>query len=183
MKPSNWGAYHAKLKRASELKHPKLNVFATRYSLARGLPVVPFAGFATDTSDGYSVALRVAFAYTALEALESALSEKDRNVIDSPELANALREPAQAKFLAGLIEHQGVRDGLRKHLMAFRAGEDDNLRWIAYAIRNLMFHGSLTSSSLQLNSSKRRRELLDQLATAVLDASDVRFTRYVKHIR
>lgn len=179
MRPTSWSAYNAKAKRASEIKHPKLNVFATRYSLARGLPSVQFSGFAEDTSDGYSAALRLAFAYTALE---SALGEKERTAVVAAALVAEFRDPKQAKFLQALIEHQSVRDGLRSHLLAFADGGDDNLRWIAYAIRNLMFHGSLTAAALQLNASKRRRNLLNDLAVAVLDAADEHFTRYVKLI-
>lgn len=182
MRPTSWSAYNAKAKRASEIKHPKLNVFATRYSLARGLPSVQFSGFAEDTSGGYSAALRLAFAYTALESLESALGKKERTAVVAAALVAEFRDPKQAKFLQALIEHQSVRDGLRSHLLAFADGDDDNLRWIAYAIRNLMFHGSLTAAALQLNASKRRRNLLNDLAVAVLDAADERFTRYVKRI-
>lgn len=180
---TSWRRYNQRIKSASKVKHPKLNVFAARYAIAQGASQVRFAGVSDSVSESYAVALQVTLAYSALESLESALGESGRLTVTDARLAEAFRQAAHRHMMESLLVASSIDSRLRRNLKGFLDGHNDNLRWIAYALRNLMCHGVLTAGALTLSSSQVRRRMVQELADAILRSADTRFTRYVQRLR
>jgi hypothetical protein len=160
-----------------------LNVFKARYAIAHGFPHVVFRDVGISTSESYYVALRLSFAFTAFESLESALNAKGALLINDAEIASRLRSKSHAVLFDAINSHPQIEPNLSKLIQRFVDEDDDNLRPVAYSIRNLMFHGSFTANLLQLDKSKRRRETLNMLSEATLVAADKRFTHYVNKMK
>ena len=183
MKPASWSKYRKLLDRGATEVHPDLNIFAARYAMAKALPEFSFNDFSSATSDGYYVALKLSLAYTAFESLESAINENKRLKILSKEIAIELRNKSNASLLTSIVNHKNVDQSLKRKLIGFINQDDDDLRYFIYCVRNLMFHGSLTSNLLKLNQSKKRRKMLRDLSELTLEVADTRFTKYVSNIK
>ncbi len=179
--PSSWRKYLA-----LELSHDAADFAAfsryrARYKLAHGLDSITVEGIAQATEESYFVALRVTLAYTALESLETALSDGPGTQVQNPKLLTRLLHERNSEMCQALLEsidprtHANEREKFQKLL----SGESKNLRSAAYAIRNLMAHGVLTANRLGLDKSRARRQLLNDLADCVLTAADARFTKHV----
>jgi hypothetical protein len=179
--PSSWRKYLA-----LELDHEAADFAAfsryrARYKLAQGLDSITVEGLSQATTDSYFAALRVTLAYTALEALEAALSDGPGTQVQNVKLIEQLLHERNSEMCQALLEsidpgtHQREREKFRKLL----DGESKNLRSAAYAIRNLMAHGVLTANRLGLDKSRARRQLLNDLADCVLAAADKRFSNHV----
>ena len=183
LRPSSWREYQAKIVREGRVPHPKLNVFAARFSMARGLPDFEFDGLGNAASASYHLALIIGLAYSALESLEKAINCRDQIEIQSEQISESFRSDLFKQFFETLRTKGDIQDGERKKLNNFLSGQSDDLRPIVYAIRNLMFHGSLTAHGLGLASSIKRRQILDDLFAEVMIATNNRFTFYVKRMR
>lgn len=172
-----------KIARREKVPHPKLNVFAARFSMARGLPDFEFDGLGKAASASYHISLRIGLAYSALESLERAINCPNQIQIRSEQISESFRSDLFCQFFETLRTKGDVQDGERKKLNNFLSGQSDDLRPIVYAIRNLMFHGSLTAYGLGLASSIKRRKILDDLFFEVMLATNNRFTLYVRRMR
>ncbi len=177
--PSSWNLYHRKAKAGKGESQPGFSRFQARYFLASELAEVKINGMSAATQHAYEVSLRVTLAYTALEALELALGHRKGIAIINTEVSESFRSPANEELLLLLIETTTANSREKIALRKFVNNQDSDLRPVAYAIRNLFAHGTLTANRLGLTESKKRRVLLDSLAAATLQASDERFTKYV----
>ena len=146
------------------------------------MQALEFEGISAGTSDAYFAALRITLAYTTLEALETALGAGGSLSISNSRITAELRSTGYEGFMRSLIDSNSNSQSrsLKAKLLAFQSGESDDLRAVVYAIRNLMSHGALTAERLGIGSSARRRQLLHQLADAVLETADERFNRFVQ---
>ena len=158
-----------------------MNVFGARFRLAHGLRVSGVEGLSGPTAEAYAVCLQVGLAYAALEAFERAWPDSRRVDIVNNQIAEALRADNNRQMLEAILNTDLVVGKSRSRLEAFLFCENENLRHPAYAIRNLMFHGSLTANLLKLDSSKSRRSLIADLASSLLDVVDDEFSRYVEN--
>ena len=181
--PSSWRKYLAQEPNHDPEDFAAFSRYRARYKLAHGLDSITVEGMAQATEESYFVALRVTLAYTALESLETALSDGPGTQVQNAKILERLLHERNSEMCQALLEsidpdtHQRERDKFRKLL----DGESKNLRSAAYAIRNLMAHGVLTANRLGLDKSKARRQLLNDLADCVLAAADTRFTKYVSN--
>ena len=180
--PTSWSRYHKKILRSKKVIHPKLNAFATRYALAKSLPDFEFGDFSKSVSHAYFVSLKIAFSYTALESLEIAIGGKNGIKITQAKLADQFRSKSFDKFFSTILSAREVDSKTKDSINAFLSGKSDDLRAVVYAVRNLMFHGTLTATALNLTSSKARRDAMDDLAECVLHSVDARFTNYVSRM-
>jgi hypothetical protein len=182
--PKSWSAFIAINPKGAGANFTQLSRFKARYSLAREFDALTLNKGSKGLQDSYSSALRVTLAYTALESLESALKIRNGISIIDPTLAEKFRKPRNEKFMDALLYEQrkSEMNHSQLELAKFNRNESQNLRPIVYAIRNLMSHGTLTAARLDLPQSIERRSLLDLLAVATLDATDVRFTKFVQKI-
>jgi hypothetical protein len=183
MNPTSWEKYRKRISAGSRIMHPKLNVFKARYAIARGFPHVVFHEVGISTSESYYVALRLSLAFTAFESLESALNAKGTLLINDDVIASRLRSESHTVLFDVILSHPQIEPNLSRLIRRFVEDEDDNLRPVAYSVRNLMFHGSFTANLLQLDKSKLRRDTLNMLSEATLDAADKRFTKYVNKMK
>jgi hypothetical protein len=138
-----------------------------------------FSGMGTEVSEGYSLLMKVALCYSALESLESTFvsSQGSRlefvKVIDA-DLANQFREEHLAKLMDDLYSTLTGKP-IKRGFDAIRFSESSDVRPIAQAIRNAVFHPIVTPSGLQLASAKRKMALY-QLSKAVIDQVDNTFS-------
>jgi len=181
--PSAFGRYHAQCKATGRQEHRKLNVFAAHYRLASSAHVTTLSGLSDRSIDAYNSCFRVAMAWTALESLESAVSSRGSVGLTMPDLAQRFRSQVGAPVLQALIASRAVHAKEKRLLRILEAGESDDVRALAYGIRNSLLHGDLTASAAKLTDSKKRRALVFDLASDVLDAVNRRFTKYVQGMR
>jgi hypothetical protein len=183
--PKSWSAFIALNPKGAGANFTQLSRFKARYSLARDFDALTLSKGSKGLQDSYSSALRVTLAYTALESLESALKIRNGISIIEPELAQEFRSSKNAKLMNALV-HEQRKDEMNKsqvELTKFNRNESQNLRPIVYAIRNLMSHGTLTAARLYLPQSMERLGMLDRLAAVTLDATDVRFAKFVDQLK
>lgn len=181
--PSSWKKLVALKSSYTASEFAALSRYRARYKLAQGLDSITVGGLSQATVESYFVALRVTLAYTALESLEKALSAgPGTQVLDSNLLKQLLdeRNSEMCKALLTSIDpHKHPNE--RKKFQKLLCGESKNLRFAAYAIRNLMAHGVLTANRLGLENSKARRQLLNDLADCILNAADNKFSNHVNN--
>lgn len=186
--PTAWKTYISRARESAKPVDPSskqfaaLSRFAARYRVAHSVASLTFDGISSGTADAYFAALRVTLAYTALEALETALGAEGSLSISNPRITAELRSANYEGFMRSLIDSNSNSKtrNLKAKLLAFQSGESDDLRAVVYAIRNLMSHGTLTAERLGIGSSEKRRQLLHRLADAALETADERFNRFVQ---
>jgi hypothetical protein len=138
-----------------------------------------FSGMGTEVSEGYSLLMKVALCYSALESLESTFvsSQGPRlefvKVIDA-DLANQFRGNHLAKLMEDL-DSTLTGKPIKRDLGAIRFSDSTDVRPVAQAIRNAVFHPKVTPSGLQLASAKRKMALY-QLSKSVIDQVDSAFS-------
>ena len=182
--PRSWRKFVALKASCSASEFAAFSRFRARYKLAHGLDSITVDGLSQATAESYLVALRVTLAYTALEALETALSTGPGTQVHNSKLLKRLLHERNSDMCKALLRsidpkfHPKEREKFQKLL----DGESKNLRSAAYAIRNLMAHGVLTANRLGLDKSKARRKLLEDLADCVLTTADTRFSKHVSSL-
>ena len=174
--PSSWSRYHALRKQGLIPENAFLNVFGTRFRLARNLEVCEVVGMTDRTADAYTACLKVGLAYAAVEALENARVFSGKVEFKDARLAAALRDSKNRFILERIVENDVVREANKNRLRDFLAGKSEDLREPIYSIRNLMFHGSLTANFLKLDTSKTRRNIIYMLAETTLVTADEKFS-------
>jgi len=143
---------------------PDVNLvqFATRYRFAGQFNAIDLLNSSDETRETYLLALRIALAYSALEQLEEALSNK-RIAVKSIVLANAFRSSSLKKFREFVTENSDTK--LRNRLMTVANSEQNSdVRAVIESLRHTMFHGRLNPSASGLRSKVARTFLasLDQ---------------------
>lgn len=181
--PSSFGKYHARCRALGRSPHPRLPVFAAQYRLATGVKVVAIDGLADPSVEAYHACLRVALAWTALESFEKAIRAKGIVRLEAATLAAELRTRTGEPVLKALMASPGVNKKEANLLKVVRDGDTDDLRPVAYAMRNALFHGAFTAHAAKLQSSKSRRDLVLALGALVTTSVDARFTAYVNRMR
>lgn len=183
--PKNWQRYIALLKASGTSPDPYLAKFAARYRLASSLEDLTLKGFSVATKRGYLVVTRLAYAYTALEALEKALgvfnSDPRQPIVDF-RIANQI---AKGHFDATLAEIVEAAEPNRRPVLERRVAEmvsdpdSGNVRVLVEGIRNSLFHGKFTPSGSGLSKGKSRPDLLNKLADEILHTADDHFNHWL----
>lgn len=156
-----------------------LNRFAYRYRLAKSFTgiVAPEVG---RTLLGYDAIMKVFLAYTAFENVYEAAKklriygqdvQQKRGHKDLP-LAARVRQNAKLKDFLPKYHHEEELKGI---LDLFFRGRINDIVCICFALRNIFAHGDLTPSAIGINN-KKERQLLFDLADALLSYSDTMFT-------
>lgn len=178
--PKAWSAYRGYIARGDLEPNTRLARFAARYRMARLLVRVEFDGLSTRAEASYTVVLRVAMAYSALETLEGApgISQKSIKVSDL-DLATRLRDPRHRR-LREFLESPAVLPKLRERVTTLLTTGSPDVRAAAEVVRNAFFHGELTVHGAGVASSSSLLRLMDDLADAVLDAADEHFADWLE---
>ena len=136
--------------------------FATRYRFAGQLNGIDLLNSSDETQETYLLALRIALAYSALEQLEKALSNK-RVAVKSIAIANGFRSSSLKKFREFLVENSETN--LRNRLITvIESAKNSDVRSVIEALRHTMFHGRLNPTASGLRGTVARTFLasLDQ---------------------
>ena len=143
--------------------------FAARYRVATAYRGVRFSGIGAATTRGYSAALGVFLAYSALEACLTAAGQPGGKVPGRIDLMLADRLRTALGGSLG-IEEELSSERLRIQLRRFFSGDDDDIMVPARAIRHLVAHGVFTPSGGRTVTRGAALALQD-LADATLDQS------------
>jgi hypothetical protein len=185
-RPKAWKHYIEALKKSGKKPDQMLATFAARYKLASSLEGIVLQGYSESTRNGYLVATKVAYAYSALEALERAIGSHESKakiqIVDF-RVAAMLERGELTALLAHIVDSaeadhkKKVEAKLETTLANLDSG---NVRHVVEGIRNSLFHGKFTPTASGLASSKARREIFDKLATEILLTADDRFATWLK---
>jgi hypothetical protein len=161
--------------------------FSARYRFASSLQDLVLPGFSEATKHGYLVATKLAYAYSALEALERGIGtfsvKKNRSqIIDFP-VAGMLANGEFDEALVHIIEaaEPNMVNRVRESLDLMLANLDTaNVRPFVEGVRNSLFHGKFTPTSSGLRSSKSKRDVLARLADEILLGADDLFSCWLE---
>lgn len=185
-RPKAWSDYIRAIKAEGRNPDQMLANFAARYRFASSLEDLGLPGFAEATKHGYLVATKLAYAYSALEALERGIGTfavKDRSTIVDFRIAKKLASGEYDAALAQIIDaaEPGNREAVTRKIDKMLGDLDSgNVRPFVEGIRNSLFHGKFTPTASGLKSSKSRRTALEKLADEILLGADDIFTRWLK---
>jgi len=128
--------------------------------------------------------MKLALAYSALEALETLTGKNSVRVTDRlfhHALCQGQFEPLIQHLIAAAKDQRRPTD---EELAMFRGlAVPQDLTPIVKHSRHAVFHASATPSSLKLQSSPEKRRLLLGLANSTLAACEKSFDRYVSSVR
>lgn len=184
--PKAWKKYITHVKSADQIPNQMLANFSARYRFASSLEDLALAGFSEATKHGYLVATKLAYAYSALEALERGIgtfSVKDRSPIIDFRVAGKLADGKFDEVLKQIIEAaepkmaKRVRESLDLMMSNLDSG---NVRPFVEGIRNSLFHGKFTPTASGLRSSKSKRDVLARLAHEILLGADEIFSGWLE---
>lgn len=173
--PRAWSRYVQALGKTAK-PDAGLARFNARFHLATSFEGVLLDGVAERTAEAYSSGIRVALAYSALEALDSALGKRIARVrLTDAELARRYRSQT-CKTLRALLDESSQSAHLQSQLKILGADpEVDDVMPVAAAVRHLVFHGDFTAHGSGAAQSVGVRTFLDDLAGALLLRADDQF--------
>jgi hypothetical protein len=168
----------------SRQEFSRASQYRARYEFARDFRDFNIPKSSDQTKESYFVLLKLGLAYSAIEILENLLDRGRRVMVKDEAFAAALGTGEFRKLLSHL-RNRANRNGSdnSKYLDKYekpRPGE--NLADLVRHSRNVVFHGSITPTSIGLGSSKKRRELVLGLANSSLVACNREFARWAKEI-
>lgn len=157
-----------------------LTRFNARFNLATSFVGVTLAGASERTAQAYSSGIRVALAYSALEALDSALGKRIARVrMSDDELARKYRSHT-CDGLRGLLEESTHESQVKAQLRHLTEDPDaDDVMPVATAVRHLVFHGDFTAHGSGAAQSAGVRKFLDGLADSLILRADDQFELYL----
>lgn len=176
---SSWNRYIRSLEKGGR-PDSAFARFNARFNLATSFEGVLFAGVSDRTVQAYSSGIRVALAYSALEALESALGKRIAQTrMPDESLArryrsrtcNGLRELLEESTHAAQVQHQLQVLAANQHA--------DDVMPVAAAVRHLVFHGDFTAHGFGAAQSAVVRKFLEDLANALITRADDQFELYL----
>ena len=128
--------------------------------------------------------IKLSLSYSAVEAVEALVGKNSVQVLDV-EFHTALESGQFERLVKHLISAASnqARPTEQELLDFSSAPAPENLRPLVKHSRHVVFHASVTPSSLKLQSSPERRKLLLGLANATLDACEQAFSRYVAKVQ
>jgi hypothetical protein len=185
-RPKSWKKYITHVKSADQIPNQMLANFSARYRFASSLEDLGLPGFSEATKHGYLVATKLAYAYSALEALERGIgrfSVKDRSQIIDFRVAGKIADGKFDEALQQIFEAAEpnmaarVQEGLDSMMSNLDSG---NVRPFVEGIRNSLFHGKFTPTSSGLRTSKSKRDVLARLADEILLGADDIFSRWLE---
>ena len=162
-----------------------LNIFCFRYRLAKSFIGIN-AKEVGRTIIGYEAGMKVFLAYSAYENLIDAayklgvenVKKKYENQIMNKELSVQLMKKTELiRFISDNLRQKD--DWLKAKVEDFIRGNNNDVLFIALAIRNLYAHGVFTSTKGGVKN-KLDKELYFRLADEVLKYCDKRFKNCVK---
>jgi len=182
--PSSWNVFIKFKERVTRTELAKASRYRARLQLAIGFRDLPLANVSIATAESYFVLVKLALAYSALEALESLTGKNSVRVTDKlfhHALCQGQFEQLIQHLIAAAKDQRRPTDEELAKYMGLEAPQD--LTPIVKHSRHAVFHASATPNSLKLQSSPERRRLLLGLANSTLAACENSFDRFVSSIK
>lgn len=176
---SSWQRYIRSLGKAGQPESAFAR-FNARFNLATSFEGVTLTGVSERTAQAYSSGIRVALAYSALEALDSALGKRiARTRLSDEGLARRYRSRT-CESLRGLLEESTHASQVQSQLLALATDPDgEDVMPVAAAVRHLVFHGDFTAHGSGAAQSAGVRTFLDDLADSLISQADDQFELYL----
>jgi hypothetical protein len=179
--PTHWKKWSQAIEDNRVMASPGLNRYAARYRAARlflAVNVEP-EQVSEEWSRGFSALLKVFLAYTAMESLARSLPGRYEDNIkgfskESVKLAQQIRKN---RTLLDFLFTEISNAKLKPKLKAFADSENNDVFWVASAIRHLVAHGTLTVGGANARSMEKAEALL-KLADVVMKVSDEKFSEF-----
>ena len=154
--------------------------FNARFNLATSFEGVILEDVSDRTVQAYSSGIRVALAYSALEALDSALGKRiARTRMSDESLARRYRSRT-CDGLRELLEESTQASQVQHQLQVLASDQDaDDVMPVAAAVRHLVFHGDFTAHGSGAAQSAGVRTFLDDLADSLIFRADDQFELYL----
>lgn len=166
----------------------RLSRFKARLEFTRELRTFNLGEMSSATGESYFVLTKLAFSFSCLEALEKLMGEGRRVRVYDQEFHSALSQGEFRKLTAHLDKmamqsrhkrSKGSGESVTE-LEQFKINPPEDLSIYLRHCRNVVFHASITPSTLGLQDSKRRRSLLLGLANSTILAVELELDRWVK---
>lgn len=152
----------------------RLNIFHTRYRLARNFIKIEATGFTEKTLRGYSTSIKLIIAYSAAEILAKVT---DKNGIKSWNIAGKSIEKEMRNILNKPHERMDVifiLGKFRNKLDTFIKGKSNNLMIAANAIRIMEAHGIFTPFGTN-TITKKNIQALEKLSELILEKAEQKY--------
>lgn len=158
--------------------------YRARYEFAKDFRDLSIPTASDQTRESYFVLLKLGLAYSAIETLENLLEQRRRVVVRDEAFVAALESGEFNKLLSHLRDRakRNGRDNSKNLDKYEKPRPGENLADLVRHSRNVVFHGSITPTSIGLGSSKKRRGLVLGLANSSLVACNREFARWVTGI-
>ncbi len=169
-------------------KQVRLNLlrFVYRYRLAESFEglIAPDVG---RTRLGYDVITKIFLANTAYELIVKTAVMLNIPSVRALEENGVTNEDVAIKIRANdilrefLLNYPSHKQEMLIKLRLFFSESTSDISCVSYALRNIFAHGDLTSTAIGMEKKERREVLLD-LADAMLDYCDELFTKCVNQL-
>ena len=145
--PAGWRQWRRLVTDGEYEEFQALNRFAARFRMAAGMRSVSCPGMGPTTAEGYSVALRVALAYTELEGWEKAMGLGKDSDVDNGVLTDDFHGAGCHLLRAHLFADSswGLLGRVRP---VVQSDEVTDVRPLAEAVHNAVFPGAFTPGEL-----------------------------------
>jgi hypothetical protein len=182
MFPDGYSHYTRSCRRAGKTPNKQLAKFATRYKMAGQLDSINLFDH-SETSNGlYLHAMRITFAHTALECLQSFAGEKIP--VKNLQVANTIRAMKSDKAKEFFLDE--ADSSLKKELRKFyNSKKDSNLNPICAIIRHSMCHGQFNPTASGLNNKAGiaiLQSIEESIFKAMNDAARLIFQEEMDHL-
>lgn len=167
-----------------------LSRFKARLEFTRRFRSLVMHDMSDATADAYFVLAKLGFAYSCVEALQKLIGPGHHITIFDAAFHEAL-SAGEFKKLTDHLDKMALENLLKRgksaekrvsELEVFKADPPRDLAPYVRHCRHVVFHASVTPSTLSLQASKRRRNLLLGLANNSLLSVEHEFAKWVKQI-
>lgn len=174
----------------TRLEISRLSRLKARLEFTRELRSFNLSEISSVTGESYFVLTKLAFSFSCLEALEKLLGEGRRVIVRDREFHQALSDGEFRKLTAHLdkMAMQARQKRSKDHVESiteieqFKFNPPEDLSIYLRHCRNVVFHASITPSTLGLQGSKRRRSLILGLANSTILAVELELESWVKRV-
>ncbi len=168
----------------SDKQYTQFSRVHARLQIAKRFDGIRLIDVGKETERGYSTAMAIFLAYSAMEALANAIGQQANQwELTDQQLALKLN-----KLLAELdLSHPNPTEAigwllsnnhLIRQLQGFQAGEHHNVLLIARTLRHMVAHGSFTTHGLKM-FTKRECDGVDQLRQLIFKVCDERLRTWL----
>ena len=160
-----------------------MNRFMYRYRMAKAFQTIVAPDVGKITIDGYACGMKLFMAYSAYDEIRAAerilLGKRKNNMHKRKDavLAEKIRTNKEMEDL--LLNSITINDdGLRKTLINFYEGKNDEIMFFASSLRHSFVHGDFTTARAGL-TNKTKIGVINEVTNVVFEVSDDIFSEII----